>query len=122
MDVLTLLQEARAAGLHLHADGDKLVVEGPKSAAPVVEKLRQHKPEVMAALRDSCCPACASRAGPPLRVDDGCESHSVSAEQVGRWWTLAQERDAEVSVCHCCAGPAPSGALVCRKCEKELGA
>jgi len=118
MDAISLLAEARDAGLYLHVDGDKLVVEGPKTAAPVVERLRQHKAEVMAALRGHCCPACAGRAGPPLRIDDGCESHGVTPEQVGRWWKVAQERDAEVSVCHCCAGPAPSGALRCRRCEE----
>ena len=120
MDVLTLLREARAAGLHLRAEGDKLLVEGPKTAAPIVERLRQHKPEVLAALRDHCCPACGPRAGPPLDISDGCLSHGVTSEQTARWWSVAQDKDATVSVCHCCGGPAPSEALVCRRCEGEI--
>jgi ribosomal protein L40E len=118
LDVLTLLEEARHAGLRLRADGEQLVVEGPKSAAPIVERIRLRKPEVMAALREACCPACGRRAGPPLDIAAGCESHNVSAEDVARWWQVAEERDIHVSACHCCAGPAPSGALTCRKCEE----
>ena len=117
MDPLTLLREAREAGLAVHIDGDKLVVEGPMIAAPVVEKLRQHKPEVMAALEAACCPACGRHAGPPMDIADGCLSHQVTPEQVAHWWALAQEMDRTVSWYHCCGGPAPSGALVCRKCE-----
>ena len=117
MDAMTLLREAREAGLAVHIDGDNLVVEGPKTAAPVVEKLRQYKAEIMAALGAPCCPACARRTGPPLDIGDGCESHHITPEMVGRWWTLAESMGATVSWCHCCAGPAPSGALVCRRCE-----
>ena len=37
--------------------------------------------------------------------------------QVAHWWQVAQARDASVSVCACCGGPAPSGQLACRRCE-----
>ena len=117
MDAMTLLREAREAGLAVHIDGDKLVVKGPRTAAPVVEKLRQHKPEIMEALRSPCCPACGRRAGPPLDVSDGCLSHGVTPEMTARWWKLAESMGAVVSFCHCCAGPAPSESLRCRKCE-----
>jgi len=117
MEGLTLLQEAREAGLQIAVVGDSLEITGPKSAAPIVERIRQHKPEVLAAL--ACCLACGRRAGPPLDVSDGCESHHVTPEQVAHWWALAQEMGATVSYCHCCAGPAPSQALRCRRCEGE---
>jgi ribosomal protein L40E len=118
MEGLTLLQEAREAGLQIAVVGDSLEITGPRAAAPIVERIRQHKPEIMAALRGAYCPACARRAGPPIDISDGCLMHGVTPEQVTRWWTLAQERDIEVSFCCCCAGPAPSQALVCRKCEE----
>jgi hypothetical protein len=116
MDALTVLEAARAAGLRIEAEGDRLLVKGPRDAAHVVELLRQHKAEVLLALQGRCSPTCRRCAAGPVLLPDGCELHSVSAEDVARWWKAAEERDAEVSVCHCCAGPAPSGMLVCRKC------
>ena len=117
MDAMTLLREAQEAGLQIAVVGDSLEIVGPKSATPIVERIRQHKAEVLAALRDSCCPACARRVGPPLDISDGCQSHGVTPEQVAHWWALAESMGATVSWCHCCAGPAPSGALACRRCE-----
>lgn len=35
MDGLTLIREARSAGLKLTADGDKLVIRGPRQAEAV---------------------------------------------------------------------------------------
>jgi hypothetical protein len=50
VDGLTLLRCARDAGLRVQADGDKLLIRGPKHAEPVVRLLAEHKPEVLAAL------------------------------------------------------------------------
>ena len=50
MDSLTLLERAQEAGLAVRADGDKLVIRGPKRAEPLALLLIQRKPEVMAAL------------------------------------------------------------------------
>ena len=50
MDGLTLLRRARDAGLAVAAEGDKLVIRGPKRAEPVALLLIKHKPEVRAAL------------------------------------------------------------------------
>jgi hypothetical protein len=50
MDGLMLIEEARAAGLDVAADGDRLVIRGPKAAAPVASRLIERKPEVLAAL------------------------------------------------------------------------
>ena len=47
---MTLLAEARAAGVRVGARGDQLVVRGPKTAEPLALRLLDHKPEVMAAL------------------------------------------------------------------------
>jgi hypothetical protein len=50
MDGLTLLGEARAAGLEIKVEGDRLVVRGPRSAAPLAEQLLSMKHEVIALL------------------------------------------------------------------------
>lgn len=51
MDGLTLLAEAMAAGLEVWAEGDKLVIRGPKQAEEVAKGLLVHKQEVLAHLR-----------------------------------------------------------------------
>ena len=50
MDGMTLLREARSAGLSVWAEGDRLVIRGPRRAEPVVRVLIAHKPDVMTAL------------------------------------------------------------------------
>ena len=50
MDGLMLLRRARDAGLAVTAEGDKLVIRGPKRAEPVALLLIEHKPKVLAAL------------------------------------------------------------------------
>jgi hypothetical protein len=50
MDGLTLPRRAREVGLAVAAEGDKLVIRGPKRAEPVARLLIDHKREVMAAL------------------------------------------------------------------------
>ncbi len=50
MGGIDLLVEAQSAGLIVKATGDRLVIEGPKGAAVIAQKLIQHKAEVMAAL------------------------------------------------------------------------
>jgi hypothetical protein len=50
MDGVTLLRRAHEAGLAVAADGDKLVIRGPKRAERTALLLLAHKPVVMAAL------------------------------------------------------------------------
>jgi len=50
MDGMMLLRRARDAGLAVKAQGDKLVIRGPKEAEPVALLLIEHKPAVIAAL------------------------------------------------------------------------
>ncbi len=52
MDGMTLLAEARTAGLLVRAEGGRLVIDGPRAAAPVVERLVAAKSAVLAALAD----------------------------------------------------------------------
>lgn len=71
MDCLTLLSDARAAGLAVTRDGAKLVIEGPPSAESIAMKLIEHKRAVIALLE---CEACEwtefieQRGGRSLRV------------------------------------------------------
>jgi hypothetical protein len=121
LNATALLSDLRARGVRLEPQGDKLRVVAPKGVLTpdLRATLAEHKGELLAALQAPCCPACARRAGPPLDISDGCQTHGVTPEQVARWWALAQEMDRTVSFCHCCAGPAPSQALRCRRCEGE---
>lgn len=47
MDGLTLLREAESAGLRVHAEGDKLVIQGPQAAEPIALRLIEHKADVL---------------------------------------------------------------------------
>src|SRR5688572_1000777 len=51
MDGMTLLAEARAAGLEVRADGDRLVVRGPRTQEGLARALLAHKPDVLTALQ-----------------------------------------------------------------------
>ena len=50
MDGLDLLQRAGDAGVRVEADGDRLIVRGPRSVQGLVKQLIAHKPDVLAAL------------------------------------------------------------------------
>jgi hypothetical protein len=50
MDGMTLLEEARAAGLTVLAEGGRLVVRGPKRAADLARRLLANKDQIMASL------------------------------------------------------------------------
>jgi hypothetical protein len=50
MDGLTLLDEARAAGLEVQARDGRLMIRGPRRAEPVVRRLLAHKALVLHAL------------------------------------------------------------------------
>jgi hypothetical protein len=50
MDGLTLLREARAAGLEVQARDGRLVIRGPRRAEPVARRLLAHKALVLDAL------------------------------------------------------------------------
>jgi ribosomal protein L40E len=118
---MTLIADLRARGIEMEPKGEKLRLRADEGVlTPELKALVfEHKAEIMAALGAPCCPACGRRAGPPIDISDGCESHHITPEQTARWWALAQEMGATVSVCHCCGGPSPTRALACRRCEGE---
>ena len=58
MDGMTLLEQARLAGLTVIVQGDKLIIRGPRRAGSVAEQLLAHKGEVIDALTvESLTPA-----------------------------------------------------------------
>jgi hypothetical protein len=50
MDGVALLDEARAAGLAVTADGDCLIITGPREAGPIAARLLTEKARVLSAL------------------------------------------------------------------------
>jgi hypothetical protein len=52
MECVTLLHEAREAGLEVCADGDRLVVRGPRSAEALARTLLARKAELLRMLAD----------------------------------------------------------------------
>jgi hypothetical protein len=50
MDSMTLLREARASGLTVHADGKQLVVRGPRKSERLALLLLEQKANILAAL------------------------------------------------------------------------
>jgi hypothetical protein len=45
--VAEVLREARAAGLLIRADGDRLLVRGPKRLQATAQEVLRHKPEIL---------------------------------------------------------------------------
>ncbi len=60
-DCMSLLDEARAAGLALELNGDQLVVRGPRRARPIVERLKASSATVASLLR-------SEKSGAPIAV------------------------------------------------------
>jgi hypothetical protein len=50
MDGMTLLKQARSAGLTVLFQGDKLVIRGPRRAGPLAEQLLAYKHRIIEAL------------------------------------------------------------------------
>ncbi len=56
MDGITLLAEARAAGLTVMVEGARLRIRGPKRAEPIARRLIAHKEDVLTALTEDAGP------------------------------------------------------------------
>jgi hypothetical protein len=95
MDGLKLLQEAKAAGLAVSVDGDKLVIRGPRKAEAIAKLLLEHKPAVIEALQQ------ASR-----QHDQADAAPCLWCRRASRWLSVYR-----VEVCGECHPPAP-GALL----------
>jgi hypothetical protein len=56
MGAMKLIEEARSAGLKLRAEGDRLVIRGPKSAEPLAKALLDRKAEILPFLQERPAP------------------------------------------------------------------
>jgi hypothetical protein len=98
MDGLTLLREARAAGLTIEADGQRLRIRGPRGAEPLVQQLVANKTAVLSALavsqdlgveRPGADEAAFQAAAKPEPSDETDETLPAPPEWVlvnGRWY------------------------------------
>ena len=69
MDVLTLLDDARRAGLQVRVDGDRLIITGPRSAAHLAQRLGRHKADITAHLTRGCCQTSTGILRPTIQGD-----------------------------------------------------
>ncbi len=77
MGGLTLLDEARTAGLTVAVDGDKLVIRGPRSEDASARRLIAAKADVIAALQPKIPAAIDWEASRPDETDP---------RAMARWW------------------------------------
>jgi hypothetical protein len=116
MELLTLMDQARTAGLSLKVRGGRLDIVGPKSAASLAQALGHRKAEVIAALTHPtaesasdlppdpgppCRPPYPWRAelpGWPISLREAWGRRSNELEDRGlRWWEAEQQAQAEVA-------------------------
>ena len=88
MDGLALLREAESAGLKVHAEGDKLVVRGPKSAEPIALRLIEFKTAVL-----------------PL-VAGGAQEHAIT-----NWLRDHPPESGDTNVCGACGALLSGGGV-----------
>ena len=89
--VMMLLERAWQAGLRACAEGDKLVVRGPKHAAELAEQLLEHKTEVLALLQQP--PVCRQCGRPQHEADVICPDRRQSTSTTrSRLGTSAQSQ------------------------------
>lgn len=89
MDGLTLLRRAQEAGLAVQAEGDRLVIRGPKRAEPVARLLLDHKPDVLAALVPSAAP---DRTAYDAQAGERERWHDRYAARIVHWFNHGQRR------------------------------
>lgn len=138
MDAVTLLQRARAAGLSLEVDGDRLRVRGPKSAEPVVRLLAQYKAEVIAILTrkeatngpdptaDAALPGPGiqpvAEPAPPLDPDVACRVEVKRPQVPPRGpipFLVARDVAPQPDCCLSCGDPLPEGRRYrCGPCQR----
>ena len=117
--MITLLDEAYAAGLSVNIDGDKLVVRGPRRAAPIARKLLDRKSEVMAALASTRLPADPTEAA---NLRELYEERAAIRQHDGHWPRDLAERlaFAECVEDWCRRHPLLHDTAICAGCGETL--
>lgn len=86
MDVLAMIDHARAAGLTVLADSGNLIVRGPATAAPLARALGRHKAAVLSALttdnagNGNTTPTKAADSGGSVTVTSADGPHAILAQ------------------------------------------
>jgi hypothetical protein len=96
LDVRTLLVAARAVGLVVAAEGDRLSVHGPKGAVGLARLVLGQKADILAALEAESPPATlpeAAAAGLPPWPPRPAELIEWPVEWRARWGQLANEQE-----------------------------
>ena len=86
MDGLTLIREAKAAGLSVAVAGEQLIIRGPRQAEQVARKLIAHKSAVLAAIAVQDDVGAAAEMHDDLPLHDEAEAAELRyayAERVG---------------------------------------
>jgi hypothetical protein len=87
MDSVTLLANAYVAGLQVQADGERLMVRGPKRLAPLVQYLLSRKVEILDVL------ALVEERVAIMEYDGGLSR--AEAERLARDWVTGHGQGAQ---------------------------
>lgn len=96
-----LLASARAAGLTWHADGERLIVRGPRSAGDIATQLLAHKSELLTTHTPQP-PLTATEFiydRIPNSVIDDMVEHTMNIDGKTDWKTFP---NSPLPECHCC--------------------
>ena len=75
-----LLGRAGAAGLTVRAEGDRIVIKGPRQAESIARELLGHKAEILALLAGAACDPAPERTAEPIPTPEpGCPAGPASA-------------------------------------------
>lgn len=110
MGGLMVLEEARAAGLRVWTEGDRLKVRGPRAAADLALRLLARKAEVMAALEPKPAvtpwpPRPAELARWPVSLRQRWGERANALEATGLSWREAERRAFDEIKAEAEAGP-----------------
>jgi hypothetical protein len=94
MDAVTLLAQARAAGLTLRAANGRLVIRGPRNAADLAHRLLEAKPAILQLVARGCtCPHCHRPLDEKRRCWSCCDRRCACGRMTG---------SAFIELCHPC--------------------
>src|SRR5687768_9938149 len=112
MDGLTLLWDARAAGLTVRGDGDRLIIRGPRRAASMAKQLLARKPDVLAAL------ATEAADPTPARLCPDCQGRGTETAIPRHWRRCRPCVLASLPRCRLChERPVGPGGTWCVECQ-----
>jgi hypothetical protein len=110
MDGVSLLAEAKAAGLAVWAEGDKLVIRGPRRAEALAEELLSRKGEILTLI--------TRQSDVNVEALPKCDAEDL--DNLGRRGEPEDLPDFAATACVCPAPIGPTGNSRCSVCELPL--